>query len=114
MAQIKNGLKGKSVDDKIQYSEQIKTSLTGNPHITIDLAKMTELDTNTSTLLTKKNASDAIRVQSKTATQELNAAEDDLVILFPVEGVHYSLDDNKIGYSIERNNYLIKTTLQTT
>ena len=77
MAQIKNGLKDKSVDDKIQFGEQIKTSLTGNPHITIDPAKMTELDTNTSTLLTKKNASDAIRVQSKTATQELNASEDD-------------------------------------
>lgn len=76
MSQVKNGLRGKSVDDKIQYGEQIKTSLTSNPHITIDPAKMTELDTNTATLLSKKNASDTIRVQSKTATQELNVAED--------------------------------------
>jgi hypothetical protein len=76
MSQIKNGLRGKSVDAKIQYGEQLNTSLTGNPNITIDLAKMTELNTNTANLETKMNAADAIRVQSKTATQELNVSED--------------------------------------
>ncbi|MFC2092935.1 fibronectin type III domain-containing protein [Bacteroidota bacterium] len=76
MSQIKNGLKGKSVDVKIQYGEQLITSLTGNPNITIDPTKLTELSTNTGDLETKMNAADAIRVQSKTATQELNLSED--------------------------------------
>ena len=50
MAQATTGLKGKSVDDKITYGGTLMTSLTGNPNITLELAKLTEL-TNAKTQL---------------------------------------------------------------
>jgi len=75
MAQVITGLKGKNVDEKITYGETLITSLTGNPHITIDPAKLTELTDAKTELDTDRQAAKNAQQASLAAFQAQNASE---------------------------------------
>ena len=75
MAQATTGLKGKSVDDKITYGGTLITSLTGNPNITLELAKLTELTNAKTQLETDRHTAKTAELAARAAFQAQNASE---------------------------------------
>ena len=75
MAQVTTGLRGKSVDEKITYGETLETSLTGNPNITVDPGKLTELTDAKTLLETDRHAAKLAEQASLAAFQAQKASE---------------------------------------
>ena len=75
MAQVTTGLRDKNVDEKITYGDTLITSLTGNPNITIDPGKLTELTTIKTQLDTDRQAAKIAQQASLAAFQAQNASE---------------------------------------
>lgn len=75
MAQVTTGLRGKGVDEKITFGGTLITSLTGNPNITIDPGKLTELTTTKTQLDTDRQAALNAQQASEAAFQTQNASE---------------------------------------
>ena len=75
MAQVITGLKDKNVDEKITYGETLETSLTGNPNITVDPGKLTELTDAKTLLETNRHTAKLAQQASLAAFQAQNASE---------------------------------------
>jgi len=75
MAQVTTGLRGKGVDEKITFGGTLITSLTGNPNITIDPGKLTELTTVKTQLDTDRQAALNAQQASEAAFKTQNASE---------------------------------------
>ena len=71
-------LKGKTVSELIESGGKVKTSLDGNVNFSVDIAKITELDTKLTALDTKQTEAGMARDASEQKTAERDTAREDL------------------------------------
>ena len=71
-------LKGKTVSELLELTGIVKTSLDGNAHFSIDVAKITEIETKKAALETKQTEAGMARDASEQKTAERDSARKDL------------------------------------